>query len=219
MTKKHLNGSFRGESCSSTTITPQYFNWQKEQERDQEEIDKHRSCIAMSQEMPKLRPVTIRDKEGNEGEIFLEDANQNRFVVLEELANEAQKHDMGYDDICAFTEVEDILFPDDTNPKDLIGAKKTAISLVPPEGIREIAKAMKNGADKYGSYNWRDKKVQYMIYLDAIMRHTLALIDREDIAEDSKVHHLGHIGANATILLDAIKYDCLVDNRPTTKKD
>lgn len=106
---------------------------------------------------------------------------------------------------------------DDTNPKDLIGCKKDSISLVPPEGIKEISKAMKNGAEKYGAYNWRDKKVQYMIYLDAIYRHTLALVDREDVAEDSQVHHLGHIGANVCILLDAIKYNCIIDNRPLVK--
>lgn len=103
---------------------------------------------------------------------------------------------------------------DMTNPKDLLGMQKDLLSLVPPEGIRQIAKAMKNGADKYGAYNWRDKKVQYVIYLDAILRHTLALIDREDIAEDSQVHHLAHVGANVCILLDAIENDCLVDNRP-----
>lgn len=103
---------------------------------------------------------------------------------------------------------------DTTNPKDLIGATKDPIGLVPPEGIRQISLAMKNGADKYGAYNWRDKKVQYQIYLDAILRHTLALIDREDVAEDSQVHHLAHVGANVCILLDAIKQNCLVDNRP-----
>lgn len=104
--------------------------------------------------------------------------------------------------------------PLDSNPKDLIGATKTPLTLIPPEGLKHIALAMQNGAKKYGAYNWRNKKVQYMIYLDAILRHALSLIDREDIAEDSQVHHLGHIGANVAILLDAIKYGCLIDNRP-----
>lgn len=112
---------------------------------------------------------------------------------------------------------------DKTNPKDLMGAKKDPISLVPPEGIRCIAKAMYYGAYEakrldgtkgYGPYNWRDNKIQYSIYLDAILRHTLALIDRLDIDPDSHQHHLGHIGANVCILLDAMKYGCLVDNRP-----
>lgn len=103
---------------------------------------------------------------------------------------------------------------DNTNPKDLIGSKKDNIGLVPPEGIIGISRAMKNGADKYGAYNWRSKKVQYQIYLDAILRHTLALIEREDLALDSGCHHLDHIGANVCILKDAMKYHCLIDNRP-----
>lgn len=112
---------------------------------------------------------------------------------------------------------------DITNPKDLMGQKKDLLSLVPPEGIRMIAKAMKYGAYEakqvdgtrgYGLYNWRDKKVKYSIYLDAILRHVLELIERNELDKDSNIHHLGHIGANICILLDAMKYNCLVDDRP-----
>jgi hypothetical protein len=73
---------------------------------------------------------------------------------------------------------------------------------------------MKNGADKYGPYNWRDKKVRMTIYLDAIERHLLALRDGEDIAEDSKVPHLGHIIACGALLADAVEGDFLIDDRP-----
>ena len=103
---------------------------------------------------------------------------------------------------------------DKTNPKDLIGATKDNVDLVPVEGILGIARAMKNGADKYGAFNWRENKVQYKIYLAAILRHTYALLEREDIAEDSGCHHLDHIGANICILKDAMKYNSLIDNRP-----
>lgn len=106
---------------------------------------------------------------------------------------------------------------DNTNPKDLLGIKKENISLIPPEGIRGIAKAMEFGAKKYGAYNWRDKKVQYKIYLDAIMRHTLALVEGQDLDPDSNLSHLDHIGANVVILKDAIKHQCLVDNRDIPK--
>ena len=102
---------------------------------------------------------------------------------------------------------------DQTNPKDLIGCKKDNIHLVPPEGIRQISKAMRYGADKYGPYNWRDNKVQYVIYLDAILRHTLALLEGEDVDPDSGLKHEAHIGANAVLLLDAHKYQNLIDNR------
>lgn len=107
---------------------------------------------------------------------------------------------------------------DSTNPKDKIGATKPPISLIPPVALIHISMAMKNGADKYGAYNWREKKVQMMIYLDALLRHTLALIDGEDLAQDSMLEHLAHIGANAAILLDAKESGNLIDNRPIKGK-
>src|SRR5690348_13335418 len=94
---------------------------------------------------------------------------------------------------------------DSTNPKDLIGLKKIRLSYYPPAGYIHGAAAMENGAIKYGPYNFRKTKIQYMVYLDAILRHTMALIDGEDLAEDSGVHHLGHINATTALLLDAIE--------------
>jgi hypothetical protein len=52
------------------------------------------------------------------------------------------------------------------------------------------------------------------IYLDAIERHVMALRDGEDIAPDSKVHHIGHIIACGAILADAIYGGFVVDDRP-----
>lgn len=112
----------------------------------------------------------------------------------------------------ALDEVEES--KDETNPKDLLGIKKPQLSLLPPAGIIHGALAMTNGAMKYGPYNFRDKKIQYMIYIDAMLRHLMALLDGEDIAEDSGVHHLGHINANTAILLDAIENGNIIDNRP-----
>lgn len=103
---------------------------------------------------------------------------------------------------------------DATNPKDLIGAKKPRLSLVPPAGIVYAALAMANGADKYGPYNWREKKVQAMIYLEACMRHVLSFQDGEDNAADSGVPHLAHALACLLILIDAKETGNLIDNRP-----
>ena len=104
--------------------------------------------------------------------------------------------------------------PNDANPKDLLGVKKVPLNLLPAAGRIWGAKAMQDGARKYGPYNWRDKKIIASIYLDAIERHLLAFVDGEDLAEDSKVHHLGHIIADASILLDAIEGGFLIDDRP-----
>lgn len=103
---------------------------------------------------------------------------------------------------------------DQTNPKDLLGIKKVPMNLLPAAGRIEGARAMQHGAEKYGPYNWREKKIIASIYMDAIERHLLALLDGEDTAADSGVSHLGHIIANASIILDAKEYGNLVDDRP-----
>lgn len=101
------------------------------------------------------------------------------------------------------------------NPKDLIGAKKVSISKLPMVGIVHGAHAMMNGAQKYGAYNWRGNPVVASIYVDGMLRHIAAWFDsKEELAEDSGVHHLGHAIANAAILLDAMATGNLVDDRP-----
>ncbi len=107
------------------------------------------------------------------------------------------------------------IMTDQTNPKDLEGNKKPPISLVPPSAIIHLAEAFKEGARKYGPYNWRTKKVQAMIYLDAILRHALAVIDGEDIDPESGKHHLDGLMASAAVYIDALETGNLIDNRPT----
>lgn len=71
-----------------------------------------------------------------------------------------------------------------------------------------------DGARKYNSFNWRANKVQADIYVDAAFRHLSSWFEREEIAPDSGVHHLGHAMACLAILLDAQETGNLVDNRP-----
>lgn len=103
----------------------------------------------------------------------------------------------------------------ETNPKDLIGAKKVSLTKIPPVALAHCATAMMDGARKYSSYNWRAKDVQADIYVDAALRHLLAWFDGEETAEDSQVHHLGHAMACCAILMDAQACGGLVDNRPS----
>jgi hypothetical protein len=102
-----------------------------------------------------------------------------------------------------------------TNPKDTIGAKKLSLSKLPAAGIIHGADAMTDGAEKYGAYNWRQAKVRASIYVDATLRHLLAWFEGEETAPDSGVHHLGHVVANASIVLDALACGQLVDDRPS----
>jgi hypothetical protein len=101
-----------------------------------------------------------------------------------------------------------------TNPKDLIGATKPNLFLVPPVAKIHMAAAMSDGAVKYGPYNWRGNKVQASIYLAAAERHMAAWLDGEQNAKDSGVHHLGHAMACLGIVLDAEETGNLVDDRP-----
>jgi len=101
-----------------------------------------------------------------------------------------------------------------TNPKDLLGAKKINLHLVPPASIIYQALAMEDGAVKYGPYNWRGNKVVCTIYLDAAMRHILSFLDGEEFAADSKKPHLAHALACLGIIVDALETGNLVDDRP-----
>jgi hypothetical protein len=108
-------------------------------------------------------------------------------------------------------------YPDD-NPKTMHGIQKPSMFNVPTTALLHLMGAMANGAKKYGPYNWRSKNVSASIYYDAAMRHLMAWIDGEDIAEDSGVHHLGHVMACCAIILDAETQKTLNDNRPVRGK-
>lgn len=123
----------------------------------------------------------------------------------------------GYEEICDDCLIAPINPPSTTiNPKDLIGAKKVDLSLVPSAGIINVALCMMNGATKYGPYNWRnkDKKVGTMTYLAAAMRHIEAYLDGEEVASDSGYSHLGHAASSLFILMDAIATGFNTDDRP-----
>lgn len=100
------------------------------------------------------------------------------------------------------------------NPKDVVGATKVSISKFPVVAILHGAMAMMDGAAKYDPYNWRAENVQAHIYVDAAMRHLFAWWEGEELAKDSKTHHLGHAVACLAILLDAQHSGNLIDDRP-----
>lgn len=104
-------------------------------------------------------------------------------------------------------------YPDD-NPKTIHGVAKAPLHLVPPSAIHYEALAFKDGANKYGPYNWRGHKVSASVYYAAARRHLDAWWDGQTAATDSGVHHLGHSRACLAILLDAESLGQLNDDRP-----
>ena len=89
------------------------------------------------------------------------------------------------------------------NPKDAIGKSKSLLHLVPPALMIWAAEVFRFSAPKYGPFNWRNQRVNRTVYLDATMRHLLAMIDGQRYDVESGLPHEAHIAANMAILLDA----------------
>lgn len=105
------------------------------------------------------------------------------------------------------------------NPKDRVAKERARISYVPASFLVQVGLAMRDGARKYGAYNWRDSEVFASVYIDAAYRHLMAWYDGEDCAPDSGVHHLAHAAASLAVLLDAIHVGTANDDRPTSAAD
>ena len=102
----------------------------------------------------------------------------------------------------------------DNNPKSKYGVLKPPLQLVPPSANILMAMGFKDGADKYGPYNWRENSVAASIYIGAAKRHIDLWWDGEELAKDSGVHHIGHALACLGIIVDAKEGGNLIDDRP-----
>jgi hypothetical protein len=112
----------------------------------------------------------------------------------------------------------DPVFPSpdyDGNPKHAAGSAKAPLHLVPASALIYEALVFELGAKKYGQFNWRDSAVVRSIYLDAAMRHLLALMDGQDLDEESGYPHEAHVRACMGIIIDAKELGKLIDDRNT----
>ncbi len=100
------------------------------------------------------------------------------------------------------------------NPKQAYGDKKVPLQNIPPVALVYLGMALKEGARKYGAYNWRENDVEVMTYLGATMRHVAAYLDGENIDPESGNPHLAHALASLAILVDAVECGVAIDNRP-----
>jgi hypothetical protein len=113
------------------------------------------------------------------------------------------------------------------NPKQAFGDKKLPLQLVPPAASAYIAMGLREGAMKYGAWNFRETQIELMTYIGAIKRHCDAILEGEWIDPDPiilpdgtevfdipKKPHLAGIMASAAILADQYEAGALIDNRP-----
>ena len=100
------------------------------------------------------------------------------------------------------------------NPKKAFGDLKERVSFIPPRIMLGLARVMALGAAKYGAFNWRKEPIDATTYYDAMHRHLAAWYSGEEADPESKVSHLYHVMACATILLDSTEQGVLIDNRP-----
>lgn len=99
------------------------------------------------------------------------------------------------------------------NPKHAQGQAKVPLHLFPSSAVILGALVFQLGARKYGPFNWRESAVVRSIYLDAAMRHLLALLDGQDLDEESGLPHEAHVIACMAIVIDARECGKLIDDR------
>ena len=103
----------------------------------------------------------------------------------------------------------------DGNPKTQAARSKPSFHAVPASALLHLGAAMADGKRKYGLTNWRSNNVAASVYYDAMIRHLLEWWDaKQQNADDSQVHHLGHVMACCAIILDAEASGNLIDDRP-----
>jgi hypothetical protein len=100
------------------------------------------------------------------------------------------------------------------DPKERSSLQKVPLHILPPSLLVYAALAFRDGAGKYGAFNWRKTKIVGTIYYAAALRHMLAWWDGEELAVDSGVPHLAHALACLAIIIDAYEGGFLDDDRP-----
>lgn len=83
---------------------------------------------------------------------------------------------------------------------------KERMDLVPWTSVREMAKVLTFGADKYGDHNWRQGIEHSRLYA-ATMRHLTSYWLGESIDPESGLSHLAHAMTNLAMMTESPEYD------------
>ena len=97
---------------------------------------------------------------------------------------------------------------------------KPKFSMIPQKALKEVAKVFTHGAEKYGDFNYSGEG-EVLRYVDALQRHCNQYLTFEDLddTDESGVHHLACVAANALMALDSIINNTIVDNRNKNYKN
>jgi hypothetical protein len=90
--------------------------------------------------------------------------------------------------------------------------EKPIMSLLPFVALKEIAKILTFGKDKYGSWNWA-KGMDWSRVESAMLRHYEAYASGEDLDQESGLLHTAHMACNALFLLTYQLLDIGKDDR------
>lgn len=114
------------------------------------------------------------------------------------------------------------------NPKQVYGDKKVPLQLMIPAAEIYTCLALREGAIKYGAWNFRENDIELMTYIGAMRRHLNAIVDGEwiDPSYECEVQgktivipekpHLAGVLASGAILADSYERSTVIDNRPKT---
>jgi hypothetical protein len=106
-----------------------------------------------------------------------------------------------------------------TNPKDAVGIRKLAFSVLPWQVLCRVALAMTEGALKYGRHNYREAGVRASVYFDAVVgRHMTDWWEGTDIDPDSGLHHIDKAIAGLMVMRDSMLQGNFEDDRPPRAK-
>jgi len=96
---------------------------------------------------------------------------------------------------------------------------KFRMDLLPPQFMREVARVLAYGAEKYDEYNWL-LGVQYNRLYAATLRHLLSWWEGEENDPESGLSHISHAACNLAFILQFIHQKRTeLDNRPTNYKE
>lgn len=135
----------------------------------------------------------------------------------EEIARIARIHAPGHCWCGAVHQVYECVASRDSRREQ--GAKfdsgKPRFGLLPTDALREVAKVLTFGAQKYAPRNW-EKGIAYERVYSALQRHLSAWWEREETDPETGINHLAHAGCCVLFLLAyALRDVRQFDDRPT----